>query len=204
MKMPKRRQKQKQRQKRKQKQKIVKLDTVELEGILRRAEAELDKEDYELLKALVESYVYVTNLVEDKSTTIARLRKLLFGSSSEKIRDVLKTTGDDPEATAGQETAMEDGAASTPDFDQEHASETPKREGHGRNGADDYRGAERVPVPHESLKSGDRCPDCQKGKVYEVGQPGVLVRVVGQSPVQATVYELQKLRCNLCGKVFTA
>jgi len=65
-------------------------------------------------------------------------------------------------------------------------------------------GAEKIRVPHESLKSGDRCPDCQNGKVYEVGQPGVLVRVVGQAPVQAKVYELQKLRCNLCGKVFTA
>jgi transposase len=40
--------------------------------------------------------------------------------------------------------------------------------------------------------------------MYEVAQPGVLVRIVGQAPVQARVYELQKLRCNLCGKVFTA
>ena len=199
-----RKRRQKQRQKRKKKQKIVKLDTVELEGILQRAEAELDKEDYELLKALVESYVYVTNLVEDKTTTIARLRKLLFGSGSEKSSDVLKATGDDTDATVGQETATEDGAASTPDSDQEHASETPKREGHGRNGADAYHGAGKIPVPHESLKSGDRCPDCRKGKVYELARPGVLVRMVGQAPVQATVYELQKLRCNLCGKVLTA
>jgi hypothetical protein len=152
MKMPKRRQKQKQRQKRKKKQKIVKLDTVELDGILRRAEAELDKEDYELLRALVESYVYVTDLVEDKTTTIARLRKLLFGSGSEKTSDVFRATGDDTEATAGQEAATEDGAAPTPDSDQEHASETPKREGHGRNGADAYRGAKKIRVPHESLQ----------------------------------------------------
>ncbi|MHB2007138.1 MAG: IS66 family transposase, partial [Acidobacteriaceae bacterium] len=34
--------------------------------------------------------------------------------------------------------------------------------------------------------------------------PGVLVRLVGQAPVAATVYELEKLRCNLCGEVFTA
>ena len=52
--------------------------------------------------------------------------------------------------------------------------------------------------------SAPRCPDCQKGKVYEVAKPGVLVRIVGQAPVQARVYELQRLRCNLCGKVFTA
>jgi transposase len=30
------------------------------------------------------------------------------------------------------------------------------------------------------------------------------VRLVGQSPIQAKIYELQKLRCNLCGIVFTA
>ena len=65
-------------------------------------------------------------------------------------------------------------------------------------------GRRRSQVPHGSLKSGDPCPDCTKGKVYEVASPGVLVRIVGQAPVQATVYELQKLRCNLCGKVFTA
>ena len=44
----------------------------------------------------------------------------------------------------------------------------------------------------------------RKGTVYETGRPGVLVRLVGQAPIQAKVYELQKLRCNLCGVVFTA
>ena len=31
----------------------------------------------------------------------------------------------------------------------------------------------------------------------------MLIRFVGQPPVQATIYELQKLRCHLCGKIFT-
>ncbi|MGO8792179.1 MAG: hypothetical protein ACLQVL_32990 [Terriglobia bacterium] len=30
------------------------------------------------------------------------------------------------------------------------------------------------------------------------------MRVVGQAPLEATVYRLQKLRCSLCGEVFTA
>jgi transposase len=30
------------------------------------------------------------------------------------------------------------------------------------------------------------------------------VRIVGQAPLSATVYELQRLRCNACGQVFTA
>ena len=76
--------------------------------------------------------------------------------------------------------------------------------GHGRNGAGAYERASRVHVPHACLASGDRCPDCECGKVYPQRDPGLLVRIKGQPPIDATVYELQRLRCNLCGKVFTA
>ena len=31
-----------------------------------------------------------------------------------------------------------------------------------------------------------------------------MVRIKGQAPLEAKIYELQKLRCNLCGQVFTA
>jgi len=44
----------------------------------------------------------------------------------------------------------------------------------------------------------------EEGTVYDTHRPGVLVRLVGQAPVGAKVYYLQKLRCNLCGVVFTA
>ncbi len=171
----------------------------ELKSILERAETSpLDEKDRAKIMAVFETCLHVTNLLKDKDTTIDRLRKLLFGSGSEKTSDVLDKAGDDAEASGSQEAATEDGVA----LPQE--SETPKRKGHGRNGADAYTGAKKVPVPHESLKPGDPCPDCEKGTVYNNDKPGVLVRIVGQAPVQATVFELQKLRCNLCGQVFTA
>ena len=75
--------------------------------------------------------------------------------------------------------------------------------GHGRNGADSYTGAEKVFVAHSELKPGCQCPECLKGKLANQ-KPATLVRVKGFAPVQATVYELQRLRCNLCGEVFTA
>ena len=31
-----------------------------------------------------------------------------------------------------------------------------------------------------------------------------MLRFTGQPPVQVTIYELEKLRCGLCGEVFTA
>ena len=39
--------------------------------------------------------------------------------------------------------------------------------GHGRNAAEDYTGATRVPVPHPTLKEGDPCPGC-RGKLYAI------------------------------------
>jgi transposase len=76
--------------------------------------------------------------------------------------------------------------------------------GHGRNGAESYTGAKKVAVPHPTLHTGDACPGCRRGKVYPQKEPRILVRVIGQAPLQATVYELDRLRCNLCGEVFTA
>jgi transposase len=50
---------------------------------------------------------------------------------------------------------------------------------------------------------GDRCPDWGRGKVYVQKESKALVRIVGQAPLTATIYELQRLRCNACGQVFT-
>jgi hypothetical protein len=119
------------------------------------------------------------------------LRRLWCHSSTEKTGKVLQQ--------AGIET---DGKKHTPPG--EH---TPKRKapGHGRNSAAAYRGARKVEDAHGSWKAGDPCPDEQcGGKVYPQRDPGVWVRIKGQAPLAATVYEWEKLRCNLCGDVFTA
>lgn len=174
----------------------LEVNVKELEEILERAKSALAEKDYETLSKFVEAYTYVTHLVEDKQTTIRQLRKLFFGSSSEKIRKVF---GEDE--SAGCEAAP----IGSGDKNAPAPEESPKkRKGHGRNGADAYRGAEKITTRHESLDSGSPCPECQKGKVYEQAQPGVLIRVVGQAPLQAKIHELEKFRCNLCGEVFTA
>jgi transposase len=76
--------------------------------------------------------------------------------------------------------------------------------GHGRNGAAAFMGANRVAVAHAMLKSGDPCPACREGKVYRQKEPATLIRIVGQPPLEATVFEMERLRCNGCGEVFTA
>ena len=59
-------------------------------------------------------------------------------------------------------------------------------------------------VSHPKLKHGDRCPECGRGNVYEQKEPKLLVRIIGQAPLAATVYSLERLRCGACGQIFTA
>ena len=81
---------------------------------------------------------------------------------------------------------------------------TPAPSGHGRHSAAAFRGAHRVAVAHATLASGDLCPECRRGKVYRQKEPATLVRFVGHAPLEATVFEMERLRCNACGQMFTA
>jgi transposase len=76
--------------------------------------------------------------------------------------------------------------------------------GHGRNAAEAFGGARKIAISHQQLKHGDRCPECEKGNMYEQKEPKTLVRIAGQAPLAATVYSLERLRCGACGQVFTA
>jgi len=190
---------------------IIEIAMDELEEILRRAEAkQFNDKDYETTRTVFRSYVHLLDLLKSKNVSIRRLQKILFGASTEKTAAV---TGDGTDSESGplDETGPSDDGDAATDSPEETDSETPpendspaRGKGHGRNGADAYQGAEKIGVPHESLQPGDACPDCGQGTVYETARPGVLVRITGQAPVQAKIYRLQKLRCNLCGKVFTA
>ena len=69
--------------------KIIELDMGKLEDVLRRAEAKLGEEDFAMLKALADSYAYLTEVVGNKNTSIGRLRKLFFGAKTEKTATVV-------------------------------------------------------------------------------------------------------------------
>jgi transposase len=92
----------------------------------------------------------------------------------------------------------------TPEGSKQPEDNAPPPHGHGRNGADTFSGARKVDIKHQKLTHGDRCPECGKGNVYGQREPKVLVRVIGQAPLAATVYSLERLRCGACGQVFTA
>lgn len=161
----------------------------ELRDLLEAAREKLGPEGYRKLKAALDTLAYLTSLIEDQKTTIQKLRGLLSKpAATEKTDKVLKS--------AGLQTEAKDAANGK--------KPSKAKKGHGRNGASGYPAAERVPVPHCSLARGAPCPKCGEGKLYAQRDPGIMLRIVGQAPVEAAIYELEKLRCNLCLEVFTA
>ena len=169
----------------------VKKSPEELDAFVRRYKAlGPTAEDAGFLEAVLSSYAYLTELLRDKQTSITRLRNALFGSTSERRENVFPAPSAEA-ATSPTSRPAEAGSRKAP------------VKGHGRNSARAYPGARKVAVAHEALRAGSPCPQCP-GKVYARSQPRRLVRIVGVAPFAATVYEQERLRCNLCGEVFTA
>lgn len=178
----------------------------ELKEILQRVRMTLGEEDYKVMHAVVETLSYLTHLAKDKQA--AEIYRILGSSKSEKTRKILRvlqmesaTDSEAAEDPAESDKSAETSPQPSPDG-QARAADKKNTKGHGRNGADDYKGARQIRVSLESRKPGDRCP-CGKGNLYEIDD-SPLVRIVGQAPIHADVYRLERLRCNTCGDVFTA
>jgi hypothetical protein len=211
---------------------IIELNEAELRGVLQRCrERGVDDADCQKLVHLLDAYLFVLAMVSRLKMSMKRLRTMLFGAKTETTKNVLgpnevspngplvdPTVNDsdvptdipassaEPSAEPSAERSTEP-ITSDPHVEPITSDPPPKKPpppGHGRHGADDFPGGEQVFVPLGDLQAGDPCPACGKGTVYDTGRPGVVIRFIGQPPIQATVYRLEKLRCHLCGKVFSA
>ncbi len=151
----------------------------------RRIEVNLDELD-QVLDGARQAPLSEADYDKLKSALHALAAMLVWPRSTEKTSAVVEQA---------EESETNGGTASV--------SEAP-RTGHGRNGAEAFAGAQKVEIAHPDLHHGDRCPECRKGNVYGQKEPKVLVRIIGQAPLAATVYSLERLRCGACGQVFTA
>ena len=167
--------------------------------------APLGEDDHATLKAAVDTLARLTEELETKTTTLRSGAPPALRAAQRAHRPGLgerQSRGQTPRPTPAPARASA-GDGSRPGED---TPAKPPRTGHGRNGAQDYPRAARIAVAHATLQHGDPCPQpgCT-GRVYVQRQePAVLVRVTGVAPLQAQVYELERLRCGLCGTVLTA
>jgi transposase len=164
---------------------ILRVSARQVEELLVKLRAQLSSQTYPMVESLLRTLLWIMAVLEQKKTTLGRLRDALFGSKSEKTAKLFPEPAglEDPNPAAAQKA---------------------RRKGHGRKGSTAYPGARRIPVPHPQCRAGSLCPECLKGKLYLLKKPARLICIIAQPLFNATLYELERWRCALCGKVFTA
>jgi transposase len=163
---------------------VPELSAAQLEEILAQLQACAPAPLFAQIQSLLRVLFWVLQVLAEKKTALARLPEVLFRSQNEKASRVLASTASPaPEPASKGKT---------------------KRKGHGRLKAGDYPGARRVRVPHADLQAGGICPACTQGKLYPIQQPAQLISLLAQPIFQATLWELERLRCARCGAFLTA
>lgn len=157
----------------------LKLLLADRQGFLEAMRQSLSAEHFQRLCRIFELLEGLLGLLDQKNLSIARLRQLCFGASTESARNV-----------CGGKPARE--------------PKRPKARGHGRHSHRHYTGARRVRVSHPTLKAGQTCPECSRGKLRLRPDPAVAITVRAQPPVGALIHEMEQLRCDTCGKLFRA
>jgi transposase len=183
----------------------------QIEALIERLDKQaLAKEDYPVLTNLIKAIVWMNFSLQEKRLSIQRLRSI-FGIKTESAKNLAKFMA--------QTQASEDGAAESNQTDESEdpdqngepnedpnspSKKNPEEKGkHGHRPASDYNQAKTIDVAHESLKKGSICSSCDKGKLFNLS-PGTVLRIVGQPWLQVEIYRPERLRCAVCGKVFTA
>ena len=165
----------------------------QLVGLLERIRPLIQPADFQLIERIIATLRLLLECLQMKNLSLRRLLKMIFGPKTETSRNLLPKD----QGTAPASSSAEANGSAPP-------KEKEKRKGHGRNGAEDYINAQRIFVPHEKYKPGCPCPICKLGRLYDMKDPAVVIRIVTQPIFQAWIYELMRLRCALCGETFTA
>lgn len=186
--------------------KLVGATQAQLDALLALAKPNFPSEQYALLQDVFSTFSYVMRALQNAKTSLKRFRQMLFGAKTESKDKLLGKAGTpDKQAEHAEPTGepAQSTNAQTPPNTPAPPKSPKQRAGHGRNAASAYCDSPVVDIEVPGLKSGQLCPTCVAGKVYE-SPPKVIVKVVGQSPLGATIFKLKQLRCRLCEAVFSA
>jgi transposase len=192
----------------------IEIEDTEVEQLIRKAEqGTLDAGEQKRLVPLLKTLLWLQRTLLESRISLSKLKRLLFGKKTEKPARKPKDP-DSGEAGGGKgsdEGAGSDGppgdspkpSGGMPASGQSGASNAQNARGHGRRAAADYPGAETVSCPHEAYQRGDRCPLCERGRLYRLA-PLVRLRFTGQPLALVRRFELERLRCGTCGALWVA
>jgi len=153
---------------------------------------QLTEPQQELVVQALQFHVWLRFALAEAKIGIKKLCRL-FGLRTEK-RSHLPKEKEQNDPAPGKPRLPPEITASSP-------TDPPSKK--RKRGLSKFTGAKTVEVQHAQLQAGDPCPTECGGKLY-AWQPGVIIRLIGSPLAQATRYLQEKLRCALCGEIFTA
>jgi len=200
----------------------IEIEQAEVEQLIDQAQqGRLDAAAQKRVIALLRTLIWLQHSLLETRISLSKLRKILFGKRTEKAGrnsqdppsgsdEGAKESGEAPRGDGGLahppasgEDRAADTASDTPSDRHGGESQASRSVGHGRLGAADYPGAERIFCPHDQHWAGEGCPACERGRLYP-SRPLVRLRFDGQPLAKVTHYELEQLRCGACGALFVA
>jgi transposase len=185
----------------------------EIESLIERLDNQkLDPVDFPLLADVLRAMIWMESSLKEKTLSIARLRAI-FGvktESAKKLAGLLQQANAEKSNEQNSKGSSEADNASSGKQESSTESKAPQensedksKEGHGHRPSSDYKEAQLIQVAHEALKKGSICPECGKGKLFNLS-PGTVIRITGQPWLNVRIYKPERLRCPICQKVFTA
>jgi transposase len=197
----------------------IHIDENEIESLIERLESNtLSTSDKGVLVAIVQAYFWIQSSLFEARMSIKRLKSLFGLRRSEKRKnlgccadeEVLQDMQGEPSEKDAPDLSMTPNAnlldlspfAPPMNPDEDPEGKQPIK-GHGRISHEAYVGATTQEYSHESLKKGDPCPEACGGRLYNL-KPSVFVCLKGHPLVSAKKHILERLRCNLCNKIFTS
>jgi len=190
--------------------KPIEIEEAEVEQLIEKAErGALDAAEQRRLVPLLTTLLWLERKLLSTRISVAKLKRILFGKKTEKRARPPKAPdggGEGSDNGSDEGGSTHDPSSGSPPSSSgtpPSASNTAKARGHGRRAAADYAGAQTVFCPHPEYHAGDRCPSCQRGRLYR-SRPLVRLRFRAQPLAQVTRYELEQLRCGGCGALVVA
>src|SRR5262249_37442377 len=121
---------------------IPKTDPSEIEALIQRLkQSNLEPRDARLVERLLRLVLSMASLLQHKNASINRLKRLIFGPSSDK-RTVTGRSTEEETAAPGDDSEQQLGSGSSPGtVKSSSTNKKPKRPGHGRMAASAYTGA---------------------------------------------------------------
>ena len=126
-----------------------KTDPSEIEALIQRLnQSNLEPRDAQLVERLLRLVLSMASLLQHKNASIKRLKRLIFGPSSDK-RAATGSSTEEEAATPGDDSEQQPDSGSSPGTVRSSSTDQkPKRPGHGRMAASAYTGAEVVICQH--------------------------------------------------------